>query len=146
MKTSRALTSVTLVTVVLATIAVHAAPSGWSPGSGVGTCEVLWEKLSLDQRIQAISLCAGLHSQVDFIRGAIGQKKIELLEFLSKPTPDDSAIQLKRLEIRALQDKIRDERKATEARVRALITYGQRKPIGHFDTGMMPGLGPWWAQ
>ncbi len=111
-----------------------------------GTCEALWDKLSLDQRSQATSLCAGLHNQVDSIRGAIGQKKIELLQLLSKPTPDDSAIQVKRLEIRALQDKIRDERKATEARVRALITYGQRKPIGPFDTGMMPGLGPWWAQ
>ena len=146
MKTCVAFTLATLVAVVLAATGVNAAPSGSGSGSGAGTCEALWDKLSPDQRSQAISVCAGLHSQVDFIRGAIGQKKIELLQLLSKPTPDDSAIQVKRQEIRLLLDKIKDERKATEARVRALIIYGQRKPMGPFETGTMPGLGPWWAQ
>jgi hypothetical protein len=147
MKPNKAFTMVTLMVAMLAAVAANAGSNAPGSDPGIGPCEALWDKLSLDQRSRTISLCSGFRSQVDDLRSSIWQRKIEVMDLLSKSIIDDSAIRMKRQEILALQDKIRDEREATLARVRALITYGQRKPAGPFDTGMAPpGSGPWWAQ
>lgn len=64
------------------------------------------------------------------LKSQIGQKRIELIELMSKSPQDEVAIEKKKQEIWALKDQMRKEGRAFATSIRSLLTPEQREKMG----------------
>ena len=106
----------------------------------------MWGNLTPEQEKQVSAIRIASFKRQEQLRAEVGKKRIELMELASKTNPDELAIENKRQEIWALQDKARVERRTAGTRMRALLKADQGKQFGAFEPGMGPGYGrgPWW--
>lgn len=137
MKSTKVLFLVMSLTVLMAVSAVYA-QQGPGMGRGMGRGPV-WADLNAEQQKQADALKLDFLKKTEPQRAEMRQKRIELMELMSKDQPDEQAIEKKRQEIWGVQDKLRSERRAMGTTFRALLTPEQRKKLGPI-AGM--GCGP----
>jgi len=125
-----------------------AGPWGWSPGPGMGSRVAMWGNLSPEQEKQVSAIRIASFKRQEQLRAEVGKKRIELMELAGKTNSGKLAIESKRQEIWALQDKARVERRTAGTRMRAILKADQGKQVGTFDQGMGPGYGrgPWWER
>lgn len=127
--------------IVFAAVSVVQAQPGWGPGHGKGRGAAIWNELSKDQQQQAAALRLEFLKKKEALRSEMGQKRIEMMELASKPNVDEQSLQKKREEIWALQDKMRNERRAMGTKFRSLLTPEQRQKLGPLGPGMGMGMG-----
>jgi zinc resistance-associated protein len=140
---------VTVVSVLFLAVAVTAyAGPGW--GCGGGWCGGGFgpgpsrAKLTPDQQKKADALRLDFFKKTEPLRSEMFQKRLELRELLTKDNPDEQAVQKKREEIWALQDKMVTARRAMGTKMRGLLTPEQRTKIGPLGPGGF-GRGGCWA-
>ncbi len=139
MKVKMVLISTLSVMALLAAASVYAGQGGMGPGMGKGAA--MWGDLSKEQQAQVATLRVEFMKKIHPLRTEMGQKRIELTELASKEKPDEQVIQKKREEMWALQDAMRNERRAMTTKFRALLTPEQREKIGPMGAGMGFGGG-----
>jgi Spy/CpxP family protein refolding chaperone len=123
-------------------------PWSWGSGPGMGLRGAMWGNLSPEQEKQVSAIRIASFKRQEQLRAEIGKKRIELMELAGKTNPDELAVENKRQEIWALQDKARVERRTAGTRMRAILKADQGKQFGAFEPGMAPGYGrgPWWEK
>ncbi|MGD9818544.1 MAG: Spy/CpxP family protein refolding chaperone [Desulfomonilaceae bacterium] len=115
----------------------------WGPGGGFGGCGMggcgfgqgacpAIEKLGLtaEQKDQINALRTEFLKKQEALRSEKAQKRIEMLELASKKPLDESALQKKREEMWAIQDKMRTEGRAMGTKFRSLLTPEQKEKMG----------------
>ena len=124
--------------VLLVTSVLYAGPGGWGGGpGGMGSGGAFWGNLSKEQKEQMSSLRLDFLKKQEPLREQMAKKRIELMEMASKDKSDEEAIQKKKEEIWALQDQMRNERRAMSTKIRSMLTPEQRAEFG----AMGPGAG-----
>jgi len=141
MKTRLAVVSVLSAVALLTVCSVYAGPGEMGRGSGLGKGASVWNDLSKEQKDQATVLRLDFMKKANELMAQMGKKRIELLESTSVEKPDEQAIQKKREEMWALQDAMRNERRAMGSKFRAILTPEQREKIGPLGPGMGGGCG-----
>jgi len=141
MKVKMVLISTLSVMALLAAASVYAGQGGMGSGPGMGKGAAMWGDLSKEQQAQVATLRVEFMKKIHPLRTEMGQKRIELTELASKEKPDEQVIQKKREEMWALQDAMRNERRAMTTKFRALLTPEQREKIGPMGAGMGFGGG-----
>lgn len=139
MKSTKAMIPVVLVIALILTTAAYADPGRW--GSGMGPGGAVWGDLTKEQQKQVESLKLDLLKKTEPLRAQMSQKRIEMMELTSKDNPDEQAIEKKRQEIWALQDTMRNERRAMSTKFRSLLTPEQRQKLGASGPGGGMGCG-----
>jgi Spy/CpxP family protein refolding chaperone len=137
MKTRLSVTAAALTLLGLFSGNAFAAKAGCCGGGG----PAIFNELSPEQRQQALSLRTDLMKKQEAIRSEIAQKRIELMEKASQGKPDEQTIEKKRQEIWALQDNMRNERRAMGTKFRAILTPEQRQKLGPMGFGSGFGSG-----
>jgi Spy/CpxP family protein refolding chaperone len=135
------------VTIALASImilalaaAAYAGPGwGWGGRHGMGP---VWKDLTPEQQTKAKELRLQFLKKIEPLVTELRHNRIEMMELASKPKPDDQAVEKKREEIWALQDKIRNEHRAMGKEFRALLTPEQKQKLGERGFGGGWGFGP----
>ncbi len=109
---------------------------------GMGRCAAARLDLSADQQKQVTALRNELFKKLETLRSNLAQKRIQLMELASKDNPDEQAIEKKRQEIWSVQDSMRNERRGTGTKFRALLTPEQRQKLASAGPGFAAmGLG-----
>ena len=148
MRGSKAILGLLSAMLLLAASAAYAGPWGGGccaggPGGGwAARGGNFWKQLTPDQQKQVLSLRTDFLKKTASLRADLSQKRIEMFELTAKDKPDGAAIQKKREEIWALQDKMRNERRTFATKMRSLIPPEQQKNIGPYGSGFCPGGGP----
>ncbi|MEW6352650.1 MAG: Spy/CpxP family protein refolding chaperone [Thermodesulfobacteriota bacterium] len=117
--------------IVLFAVSAYAEPGWRCCGQGKG----LWGSLNEDQVKKARDIQIEGLKKIEPLAADMSKKRLELMELASKDKYDDQAVQKKREELWALQDKIRAERRAIGTKIRGLLTDEQKKNICAFDSG-----------
>lgn len=132
MKTSKmALGLIAAMTMLIASNVFAAGPKsgfGGCMGFGPGLGQI--DNLTKDQQEQINAVRTEFLKKSETLRSQKAMKKIELMEFATKNPQDEATIQKKREEIWALQDQMRNERRALGTKIRSLLTPEQRAKIG----------------
>ncbi len=137
MKGAKILIGVASLIILAAASVVYAQSQGLAACyGGGGRGAALWGELSPEQQKQMTALRTESLKKLEGIRSEIAQKRIEMLELASKDKPDDQAIDKKRQEIWALQDSMRNDRRAMSSKFRNLLTPEQKQKLGPFGPGM----------
>ena len=138
MKTSKmALGLIAAMTMLIASNVFAAGPkSGFGGCMGVGPRLGQIDNLTKDQQEQINAVRTDFLKKSEALRSQKAMKRIELMEFATKNPQDEATIQKKREEIWALQDQMRNERRALGTKIRSLLTPEQREKIG-----VMGGVG-----
>lgn len=139
MKSTKVMIPVALLIALFLTVTVYAGPGRW--GGGMGPSGAMLGDLTKEQQKQVESLRLDLLKKTEPLRTQMSQKRIEMMELASKDNPDEQAIEKKRQEIWALQDTMRNERRAMSAKFRSLLTPEQRQKLGAFGPGAGMGRG-----
>jgi Spy/CpxP family protein refolding chaperone len=138
MKLSKVTVLAAISLVLLVTSVLYAGPGGLGGGpGGMGNGGAFWGNLSKEQKAQMNSLRLDFLKKQEPLREQMAKKRIELMEMTSKDKSDEGAIQKKKEEIWALQDQMRNERRAMSTNIRAMLTPEQRAEFG----AMGPGAG-----
>ena len=137
MSATKVMVAVASVLGLAAAATVYAGPGwgcrgGWGGGFGPGTSRA---DLSAEQQKKAEALELDSLKQTEPLRAEMGKKRIEMRDLLSKENPDEQAVQKKREEIWALQDKMIAARRALATKLRSVLTPEQRSKIGPFGPG-----------
>lgn len=122
----------------------------WGPGGGCGACPMAGGgpgfgpafgnlQLTDQQKEQMNSLRTEFLKKQEALRAEKAQKRIEMLELSSKKPLDESAIEKKRQEIWAAQDKMRAEGRLMGTKFRSLLTPEQKEKLGPGGFGAGPG-------
>ena len=139
MKSTKVVIPVALLIALFLTVTVYAGPGQW--GGGMGPGGAMWSDLTKEQQKQVESLKLDLLKKTEPLRAQMSQKRIEMMELTSKDNPDEQAIEKKRQEIWALQDSMRNERRAMSTKFRSLLTPEQRQKLGPLGPGAGMGCG-----
>ena len=139
MKSTKVMIPVALLISLFLAVTVYAGPGRW--GGGMGPCGAMLGDLTKEQQKQVESLRLDLLKKTEPLRAQMSQKRIEMMELASKDNPDEQAIEKTRQEIWALQDTMRNERRAMSAKFRSLLTPEQRQKLGAFGPGAGMGRG-----
>ncbi len=137
MKHVRMMVPLASLMILFMAVTAYAGPGGRCCAQGKG----LWGSLNEDQLKKARDIQIEGLKKIEPLTAEQSKKRLELLEFASKDKYDDQAVQKKREEIWAIQDKIRAERRAIGTKIRGLLTDEQKKSICAFDSGGGCGLG-----
>jgi Spy/CpxP family protein refolding chaperone len=140
MKSTKVVIPVALLMALFMTVTVYAGP-GRCCGGGMGPGGAALGDLTKEQQKQAESLRLDLLKKTEPLRAQMSQKRIEMMELASKDSPDEQAIEKKRQEIWALQDSMRNERRAMSTQFRSFLTPEQRQKLGAFGPGAGMGCG-----
>jgi Spy/CpxP family protein refolding chaperone len=136
MKTARSILIPVIAAILLAVPFAYAGQGGWGGGSCCkGGGPAIMGDLSKEQQQQMTALRIETMKKTEGIRSEMSKKRIELMELTSKENPDEQAIQKKKEELWALQDQMRNERRAMSTKARALLTPEQRAKLGPFGPG-----------
>ncbi len=109
-------------------------------GFGPGGCPAIGNlQLSAEQKDQMNAMRTEFLKKQEALRAEKAQKRIEMLELASKKPQDESALQKKREEIWAIQDKMRAEGRTMGTKFRSLLTPEQKEKLG--PAGFGPGGG-----
>lgn len=108
---------------------------------GGGGGPAIWNELTPEQKQQFSSLRVEFMKKQEALRSEMAGKRIELMELASKDKADEQAIEKKRQEMWALQDNMRNERRAMGSKFRALLTPEQKQKLGPLGMGFGPGSG-----
>ncbi len=104
---------------------------GQGAGFGPGNCPAIGNlQLTPEQKAQMTALQTEFMKKQEAVRAEKAQKRIEMIELASKTPQDEAALQKKREEIWALQDKMRAERRAMGTKFRSLLTPEQKEKLG----------------
>lgn len=146
MSVPKVMVTVASILVLAMAATVYAGPGwgcrgGWGGGYGPGPSRA---DLSAEQQKKADALELDFLKKTEPIRAEMRKKKIEMRELVSKENPDEQAVQKKREEIWALQDKMIAERRVLATQMRGLLTPEQRTKIGPFGPGGF-GRGRCWG-
>ena len=106
--------------------------AGCGFGQGMGQCPILAsiDNLTKEQKDQINTLRTEFLRKQVTLRSQKAQKRIDLMELASKSPQDEAAIQKKKEEIWAVQDQLRNNRRAFSTKVRSLLTPEQREKLG----------------
>ncbi len=118
--------------IVLLTVTAYAEPFPACCAQGTG----LLGSLSKDQVKQARDMQIEGLKKMEPLTAELSKKRLEIMELTAKDKYDDQAVQKKREELWAVQDKIRAERRALGTKIRGLLTDEQKKSISSFDSGV----------
>jgi Spy/CpxP family protein refolding chaperone len=129
MRFTRATVLAVSMMVLLVASAASAQQMGWRSG-GMGTGAAAWGDLTPEQQKQVSALRTELFKKQETLRSDMAKKRIEMMEMASKENPDEQAIDKKKQEIWALQDSMRNERRAMSTKFRALLTPEQKQKLG----------------
>lgn len=140
MKTKVSVAIVSLLFLLSLSGVAFAAWGGCCAGAGGGGPAIL-DQLSPEQKQQVLSLRTEFMKKQEAVRSEMAQKRIELMELAAKDKADEQAIEKKRQEIWALQDTMRNERRAMSTKFRSLLTPEQRQKFGSLGMGFGGGLG-----
>ena len=140
MKSTKVVIPVALLIALFMAVTVYAGPGRWG-GDGMGPGGAVWGDLTKEQQKQVESLRLDLLKKTEPLRAQMSQKRIEMMELTSKDNPDEQAIEKKRQEIWALQDSMRNERRAMSTKFRSLLTPEQRQKLGALGPGAGMGCG-----
>jgi len=140
MKSTKVMIPAALLVALFVAVTVYAGP-GRGGGGGMGPGGAVWGDLTKEQQKQVESLRLDVLKKTEPLRSQISQKRIEMMELSSKDNPDEQAIEKKRQEIWALQDAMRNERRAMSTKFRSLLTPEQRQKLGAFGPGAGMGCG-----
>jgi Spy/CpxP family protein refolding chaperone len=138
MKTKVSVAIVSLLFVLSLSGVAFAARGGCCAGAGG---PAILDELSPEQKQQVLSLRTEFMKKQEAVRSEMAQKRIELMELASKDKADEQAIEKKRQEMWALQDTMRNERRAMSTKFRSLLTPEQRQKFGSFGMGFGSGFG-----
>jgi Spy/CpxP family protein refolding chaperone len=138
MKTKVSVAIVSLLFLLSLSGVAFAARGGCCSGGGG---PAIWNELSPEQKQQALSIKTEFMKKQEAVRSEMAQKRIELMELTSKDKPDEQAIEKKRQEMWALQDTMRNERRAMSTKFRSLLTPEQRQKFGAVGMGLGSGFG-----
>jgi Spy/CpxP family protein refolding chaperone len=97
---------------------------------GTGKGAAIWGDLTSEQQKQVSALRNEFFKKQETLRSDMAKKRIEMMEMASKENPDEQAIDKKKQEIWALQDSMRNERRAMSTKFRALLTPEQKQKMG----------------
>ncbi len=139
MKSTKVTIPVALLIALFLVVTAYAGPGRGAGGMGPGGA--VWGDLTKEQQKQLESLRLDLLKKTEPLRAQMSQKRIEMMELASKDNPDEQAIEKKRQEIWALQDTMRNERRAMSSQFRSLLTPEQRQKLGAFGPGAGMGCG-----
>lgn len=139
MKTKVSVAIVSLLFVLSLSAVAFAARGGCCAGAGAGGPAIL-DELSPEQKQQVLSLRTEFMKKQEAVRSQMAQKSIELMELASKDKADEQAIEEKRQEMWALQDTMRNERRAMSTKFRSLLTPEQRQKFGALGMGFGGGF------
>jgi len=139
MKSTKVVIPVALLIALFLAVTVYAGPGRW--GGGMGPGGAVWGDLTKEQQKQVESFRLDLLKKTEPLRAQMSQKRIEMMELTSKDNPDEQAIEKKRQEIWALQDTMRNERRAMSTKFRSLLTPEQRQKLGASGPGGGMGCG-----
>jgi len=140
MKSTKVVIPVVLLIALFMAVTVYAGPGRWGGGC-MGPGGPVWGDLTKEQQKQEESLRLDLLKKTEPLRAQKSQKRIEMMELASKDNPDEQAIEKKRHEIWALQDSMRNERRAMSTKLRSLLNPEQRQKLGAFGRGAGMGCG-----
>ncbi|MGA8832164.1 MAG: Spy/CpxP family protein refolding chaperone [Desulfomonilaceae bacterium] len=106
--------------------------AGCGFGRGMGQCPILAsiDNLTKEQKDQINTLRTEFLRKQVTLRSQKAQKRIDLMELASKSPQDEAAIQKKKEEIWAVQDQLRNNRRAFSTKIRSLLTPEQREKLG----------------
>ena len=138
MKTKVSVAIVSLLFLLSLSGVAFAARGGCCGGAGG---PAILDELSPEQKQQVLSLRTEFMKKQEAVRSEMAQKRIELMELASKDKADEQAIEKKRQEMWALQDTMRNERRAMSAKFRSLLTPEQRQKFGSTGMGFGGGFG-----
>ena len=109
-------------------------------GGGAGACPALGNiQLSDQQKDQMNTMRAEFLKKQEALRAEKAQKSIEILELSSKKPLDEAALEKKRQEIWAIQDKMRAEGRTMGTKFRSILTPEQKEKVGSGGFGFGPG-------
>ena len=129
MRFTRATVLAVSMMVLLVASAASAQQMGCCSG-GTGTGAAVWGDLTPEQQKQVSALRTEFLKKQETLRSDMAKKRIEMMETASKENPDEQAIDKKKQEIWALQDSMRNERRAMSTKFRALLTPEQKQKLG----------------
>ena len=120
-------TMIALVSIMILAVASNVGAASCCGGGGFGPGGTA---LNLEQQKKADSIRLDFLKKTQKLRFDIDKKRLELMEMAKTADPDRKAIESKKDEIWALQDRIRAEARAMWKEFDALLTPEQRQGIG----------------
>ncbi|MFH0959883.1 MAG: periplasmic heavy metal sensor [Pseudomonadota bacterium] len=135
-KSKMALGLITALSLLVASSVFAAGPYGAGPGlggamgmgGGAGLAKI--DNLTKDQQDKINAEKTDFLKKTEVLRSQKALKRIDLMDFAAKNPQDESTIQKKKEEIWALQDQIRNDRRAFGTKIRSLLTPEQREKLG----------------
>lgn len=103
------------------------------PGAGLapGNCPAMSNlQLTPEQKDQMNVMRTEFLKKQEALRSEKAQKRIEMLELATKKPLDEGALQKKREEIWAIQDKMRAEGRTMGTKFRSILTPEQKEKLG----------------
>ncbi len=133
--------SVAAVLLVLSLVISGTALAARGGCCAAGEGPAVMNELTPEQKQQVLSLRTDFMKKQEAVRSEMAKKRIEMMELASKDKPDEQAIEKKRQEMWAVQDNMRNERRAMGTKFRAILTPEQRQKMAPIGTGMGMGFG-----
>ncbi len=122
----------------------------WGPGGGCGACPMAGGgqgacpalgnlQLTDQQKDQISAMRTEFLKKQEALRAEKAQKRIEMLELSSKKPLDEAALEKKRQDIWAIQDKMTAEGRTMATKFRSVLTPEQKEKVGAGGFGSGPG-------